>query len=426
MISQDNFKDRLERLGWRSMDKRLWDNLDEFRHGIVILAPPLDTVPSPSGNAIYTIVQDLAERSPVPCLILSIWPEQGEPQKCDISDHILYLQKPFKPVPFEKYIPYRVKKNLWGTGWPRQLNYAQTAAQLCDFLHVDKIVVEDVPIFGMIVKKKLGTKAKIFLHQHADAPLSYPKFWWKRINKSFSGIIFVSRKTMANTENRHGKLPNARVIYNGVDLTYFDSAKWKEKARNLRNQYSIAENELVVIYVGRVIPGKGCLELARAFLQANVPEARLVIIGSLTTGLFSSKEFQINMNHAIDCSSGRIISTGTVHQKEIPAWYEASDLVVVPSIQSEGLPKVVTEALAMGKPVLASNRGGSFELIRPGENGWILEDPKNIEIFSNQLRNILQKPIILAEMSCRTITLDRLKMDINRTSRAFFNFILNI
>jgi glycosyltransferase involved in cell wall biosynthesis len=99
-------------------------------------------------------------------------------------------------------------------------------------------------------------------------------------------------------------------------------------------------------------------------------------------------------------------------------------MVVVPSIQSEGLPKVVTEALAMGKPVLASDRGGSFELIKPGKNGWFLEDPKDIDKFSSQLREILQDRKKILQLSNNAFTHDRTKLGIEKSSKEFFDFVL--
>ena len=423
MISQDDLKNRIEKLGWVSLDEHLWEKLNEFCKGVAILAPPLDTVPSPHGNAIYTIIQDYAERSPEPCLVLSIWPEQGAPQKCGISDRILYIKKPFKSVPFEEYIPYRIKKYIWGTGRPELLNFALKAAKLCDLISVNKIVVEDVPIFGLILKRNLGIKSRIILHQHIDAPLSYSKTWWKKIRRAYSGFLFVAQKTLDDTEKKHGKLKNAIIVYNGVDLSHYDPERWRAIGSELRAKYSIGEKENVVLFVGRVIPGKGCLELSKAFLQANVPNSRLILIGDLFGSAFMEMKYSTELKSFIEISNNKIISIGNVPQKDIPGWYMASDLVVVPSIQSEGLTKVITEALSMGRPVLTTDRGGSLELIHPGKNGWLLKDAQNIDQFSLLLRGILTNPAEIAEFSQNAFQFDRPKLDINRSAAAFFRSI---
>jgi glycosyltransferase involved in cell wall biosynthesis len=422
-FTKNELRQEIEKMGWCCLDEKLWERLDEFKTGIAILAPPLDTVPSPQGNAIYTIIQDLAARSPVPCLVLSVWPEHGEPKKCEISDRILYLTKPFKPVLLESYIPYRVKKWVWGIGRPELLSFPQKAAYLCNVLNFRTIIVEDVPRFGLPIKKTLPSGSKIFLHQHNNAPLKYPKFWWRVFEKYFTGIIFVSRQNLLATEHKFGKLRHAEVVYNGVDLRHFDPDLWEEKSRKILLDHSISKEELVILYVGRIIPGKGCLELAQAFLKANIPNVRLILVGEIKESLFSDVDFIAKMKRVISQSSGKIISVGNIAQDSIPGFYNAADLVVIPSIQSEGLPKVVTEALVMGKPILGTDRGGIFELIKHGENGYLLQDPQDIEQFSNQLQEILHNKERLLILKQNALLNDRFRLSINQSANDFFNFI---
>lgn len=414
---------QVEGMGWRSLDDQLWGHLDELAKGVVFLAPPLDIVPSPKGNAIYTIIQDLVERAPLPCLILSIWPAQGQPQRCSMSDRILYKSDPFKPMMFEKQLPYRLKKAIWGIGRPELLHYARSAACLCKLLRVKNIVVEDVPLFTLPFDRSKSHNYKIWLHQHSDAPLSLRKPWWKKVEKICSGIIFVAKKTQIDTENNHGKLLNPVVIYNGVDLTHYDPQKFLQEAHHLRVKLGIKKNEIVALYTGRIIPGKGCLELAQAFLRAEVPLSRLILLGGISSSLYSNPAFVNKMNDIVKNSNGKIFSPGNITQADIPGWYTMADFVVVPSIQSEGLPKVVTEALAMGKPVMASDRGGSFELIRPGENGWLIRDPENINKFCDQLRKVLTNKNELLSMGVNALKQDRPRLSIDRTTADFFKFI---
>lgn len=423
--SRLDIRNQIEGLGWRCVDDRLWDHLDELANGVVFLAPPLDIVPSTKGNAIYTIIQDLVERAPVPCLVLSIWPAEGQPEKCSISDRILYLTRPFLALPFEKHLPHRLKKAIWGTGRPEILNYAKSAAHLCRILRVRNLVIEDNPIFGLAFQRNKPILEKIWLHQHIDAPLSLSKHWWKRVSSIYSGIIFVARKTLIDTEARHGELVNPTVVYNGVDLTHYAPRKWSSAALQLREKLGIQADETVALYAGRIIPGKGCLELARAFLSANVPGSRLIMLGNINNGLFSNSVFVEEIESVIQKSKGVILNPGNIPQSEIPAWYALSDLVVVPSIQSEGLPKVVTETLAMGKPVAATDRGGTLELVKPGMNGWLIEDPGKTNAFIALLQKMLNNKDELFKFSSYALSKDRPNLELNTKVNEFFDFILN-
>jgi glycosyltransferase involved in cell wall biosynthesis len=425
MTRHANLLDQVKQIGWESLGGVTVDVLDQIKDGIVFLAPPLDTVPSPAGNAIYTIVQDLVERAPVPALILSIWPTEGNPQACTISDKILYCKEPIKQVPFERLLPYRFKKFFWGSGRPELIEYARKAALLCNLLHPKVIVVEDVPLFGYILKRNLKISAQIVLHQHIDAPLSYSTPWWNKIKKAYSGMVFVASKTIQEVIKRHGNLCNATVVYNGVDLSHYDPGEWLAKVQELRDQYAFSDKDTVLLYVGRIIPGKGVQELAEAFLWADLTDTVLVIVGNIEKTSRVDKEFILQIKSIVERSRGKIILTGRIPQSDLPAWYSLADMVVVPSINPEGLPKVITEALAMGKPVLASDRGGIFELVRPGENGWRLDHPEDVKAFAEKLSEILKDKASISNLGTNALANDRQLLGINASAKRFFDFVLN-
>ena len=73
--------------------------------------------------------------------------------------------------------------------------------------------------------------------------------------------------------------------------------------------------------------------------------------------------------------STRITFVGPKLHEELPAWYRAADLTVLPS-RSEGLPNVLRESLACGTPFVASNVGGIVEIADPNSSYWFL--PKTL------------------------------------------------
>lgn len=364
---------QIEKLGWCSLDERFWTKLESLREGTAFIAPPLDTIPSPEGNAIYTLVETLTEYLPEPTLVLARWPEKGEPQSSPISDRILYDTTPLQPGWLEKRLPYRMKKHLWGMSAPFHLNYARRAGEICHLLEVRTIIVEDIPMFAPRVRKQISAKANLFLHQHASAPLSTPHHSWHQVQNSLNGIIFVAEQAQSFTENRHGKLSiPGYIIYNGVNLKQYGRVRWQSQAQSLRQELGINPNEKVLLYLGRITSSKGIAEAAQAFNQAKVTDAHFVVVGNVVGGLFHEPSYSQRLCQAAEQSHGRIHLIGNVSQADVPLYYAAADVVIVPSLGNEGLPKVITEALAMECPCIITARGGSLELIQPGRNGWLI------------------------------------------------------
>ncbi len=397
-----SLRTQIEKWGWRSLDERLWQKWESVRPSTVFIAPPLDTIPSPEGNAIYSLVETLVERLPDSTLILARWPEQGQPQPCPISDRILYDTNPLQPGWLEKYLPYRLKKSLWGMSAPFYLAYARRAARVCQLLEAHKIVLEDIPLFAPTVRKIIGDKPSLFLHQHIDAPKSVPPRFWPKVIASLSAIIFVAKQTQQLTEGLHGALSiSSYVVYNGVDLSHYDRKQWKTQAQILRQQLGINNDEKVLLYVGRITPGKGIAEAAQAFNQAHVTNSRLVVVGNVTGGLFHEPAYSQQLTQAAKQSRGCIHLMGNVPQAELPAYYAAADVVIVPSLGNEGLPKVITEALAMQCPCIVTRRGGALELIEAGWNGWVVPEPVTIESLATTIRQALSEYPQMSPASCR-------------------------
>jgi glycosyltransferase involved in cell wall biosynthesis len=92
---------------------------------------------------------------------------------------------------------------------------------------------------------------------------------------------------------------------------------------------------------------------------------------------------------------------GKVPHDEIPAYMASADVFVLPSL-SEGFGIVALEAMAMGLPIVATKVGGLLEIIKDGENGFLVE-PRN--------------PVEIAEKCALLLTNDDLRTSISRNNR---------
>jgi glycosyltransferase involved in cell wall biosynthesis len=153
------------------------------------------------------------------------------------------------------------------------------------------------------------------------------------------------------------------VIYNSVDIGRFNPGKAVRAAA--RAEIGLAEDDIVVASVGRITEDKGGLDLLYAFSEAaaRYPRLRLVFAGD--------GPFQGTLQK---CAAGlpllgRVNFTG--YRDDVERVYAAADIVAVPTRGLESFGMVVIEAMAMERPVIASNVGGIPEIITHGANGLL-------------------------------------------------------
>ncbi len=408
---------QIEKIGWRSTDERLWSGLGNFH--TVIIAPPLDTIPSPDGNAIYTLVEELVEGLPKPTLVLARWFQNEQPLTCGISDRILYDTNPLKAGWIEKYLPYRLKHFITGSGAPFYFNYARRAAWICKLLNIKNIIIEDIPVFAPVIKKRISRGQSLFLHQHSNAPKSIPRHYWQGVTNSLAGIVFVAKETWRETEQLHGKLKiPTRVIYNGVDLAKYDPQRWQVQAKELRRFLGIPTDDKVLLYTGRIVPHKGIAEAADAYISADIPCCHFVVVGDLEGSLFANENYTLRLRLAAEKKPKAIHLVGAVKQKEIAIYYAMADAVIIPSLGAEGLPKVITEALAMQTPCIVTCRGGALELIEDGVSGWVVPEPVSISNLAMTMKRAMNE---LGQVKVNGNT--RKQMDRERMIREFAEFL---
>ena len=93
-------KSYLNSLGWSPANGKFWETLSRDRPRIAFLAPPMDTIPSPSGNAIYCLMERLVERLGAGTKAMAIGPGSEAAKETPIRDRLLYYNHSLKPSLF--------------------------------------------------------------------------------------------------------------------------------------------------------------------------------------------------------------------------------------------------------------------------------------------------------------------------------------
>ena len=208
-------------------------------------------------------------------------------------------------------------------------------------------------------------------------------------------VLSVSEDLKIHIVNLGISEDKVSVVPNGVDMEKFKPAG-KEYARNMLN---LPQDKKIVLFVGALKKIKGVdnlIEAAKSFLDSNIS---LYMVGR-DDGMKKSLE-----KRAHELKIGNYIKfTGPLNHEDIPLWFSASDILVLPSL-SEGRPNVVLEAFACEVPVVATNVGGIPELMINGETGYLVpaENPTELSEKVNKLLGDRDLRIKMGKFGRRTI-----------------------
>ncbi len=162
-----------------------------------------------------------------------------------------------------------------------------------------------------------------------------------------------------------------RVIHPGVDVERFRSPNPERLAR-IREEWHVDRFRYLVSAIGRLEPGKGydCFLHAARLLGAQMPEVGFLIVGEEMGGTRSGYAASLRELVAALGLGERVIFAG--FRREIPEVLAMSDLLVHAATRPESFGVVLCEAMAAGRPVIATDLGGAREIVVPGETGLLV------------------------------------------------------
>ena len=166
----------------------------------------------------------------------------------------------------------------------------------------------------------------------------------------------------------HRRVP-IQVIHNAVDLDRFQPNS--EAKHQIRCELNLSNTQPVIGIVGQLTPRKGQLELIEAFAEVarKTPGAILLIVGEALFNRDEEYGEQLKRSAASLGVTNRVRFLGA--RDDVPALMRGLDVLVMNS-QEEPFGLTVLEGLACGIAVLATSVGGTPEMIRHGENGWLV------------------------------------------------------
>lgn len=206
----------------------------------------------------------------------------------------------------------------------------------------------------------------------------------RSILNSYGRILCLSKKSKKELESTGVHPDKVKVYTYWVDQEIFKPLG-KEK---YKKQFGW-EGKFVALFVGRLIPVKGVdllLDTAQALADKNI------YFAFAGDGPLTEKVEEAAKNW------GNVIFLGPLKSQDLVPYYNAADILVVPSISEEGFGRVIIEALSCGTPVIASNRGGIPEAV--DKSVGILIEPK-VDTIASAIENLYTDNGKLAGLSMR-------------------------
>lgn len=205
--------------------------------------------------------------------------------------------------------------------------------------------------------------------------LLYAKLIGRRTIKGAAKVTAVS-KAIAKEAIAYGAQPSQIVIIpNGIDPNYADNVRQSL----FKKKYNIPSDKKTILCIGRLHPRKGFQYVISAmpYILKKVPNTVLVIVGD---GPYRRTLESLARKLGVERN---VVFTGYVDEQTKKEALADADLVVIPSlIEPFGL--VALEAMAMKKPIIASNVDGLKEILEPLKDLFV-NNPKNVHELTNKI-----------------------------------------
>ena len=198
-------------------------------------------------------------------------------------------------------------------------------------------------------------------------PLQLAYVWLERrmfTNPHLKAIIANSQRGKEDIIRLYGVDPERiHVVYNGIDPVSADDGQRARRRGMLAEEFKLGD-ELRILYVGSGFKRKGVAAAIRAAARLTRP-FRLFIVGKGNAARFRRLALRLGIHD-------RVIFTGP--RKDADVFYQGCDLFVFPTLY-DPFSNATLEAMAHGLPVITSRFNGVAELIRQGDNGYVVQDP---------------------------------------------------
>lgn len=360
----------------------------------VLLVPPPDLpVPAVQGGAVETLLTHLIrenEREGKLDLLCASVPDEAARRAAEGLQHtkMLYIARPHG---HRRYWPMVFVERCLGIAAPYDPWYQKVQLSLAlEPPGPDLIVAEGGNLTQCSAISRMFGRRRCLAHLHGQTTCS------PMMDTIYGGILALSEFIRDDyLKNSTLDPKHAYIWYNCVDTRRFCPGP---PPLALRTRLGFGARDFVVLFCGRLDPDKGIHKLMEALSLLPVPQIKLLIVGSPFFGRTQQSSFLRKLEQQARALGNRVQFTGYIPNEDLPDYYRLADLVCVPTLVEEAAGLVAVEAMACGRPVLATRSGGMPEYLE-GSQAVLVERGENIaDQLAWSIRMLYEHPALCAEM----------------------------
>ena len=360
----------------------------------ILLVPPPDLpVPAVQGGAVETLLTHLIrenERQGKLDLLCASIPTPEARTAAEALQHtkMLYVQRPHG---HRRYWPMVFLERCLGIAAPYDPWYQKVQLSLAlELPPPDLVIGEGGNLTQLSAMSRMVGCKRCLAHLHGQTACT------PVMDDIYGGVLAISEfirddylRTSALDRNR------AYLWHNCVDTERFCPGP---KPEALRRALGLAPEDFVVLFCGRLDPDKGIHKLLDAMAQLPDPHIKLLIVGSPFFGRTQQSPFLRRLEQQARDLGDRVHFTGYIHNDSLPDYYRAADLVCVPTMVQEAAGLTAVEAMACGRPVLATRSGGMPEYLQGSQAVLVDQCEEVASQLAWSIRMLYEHPDLCRQM----------------------------
>ena len=237
--------------------------------------------------------------------------------------------------------------------------YPQDVYRMGDGVHRHWILIQTPNSFYRFLKTQtLRQKVILFLEKKIFHHLNYK-------------MIICNSHLCKKHAMTYFKVPEEKlcVIYNGVDHAQFHPGLRERHNLEMRKNLQLSEEAIIILFIARNLKRKGLQYLIQSlpFIKKGKEPITILVVSRGNPASFRKIAHQIGIDE-------QLLFLGET--ENIFHYYGVGDILVLPTLY-DPFSNVCLEALACGIPVVTTRENGASEIIKPGETGVVIPDPKN-------------------------------------------------